>query len=73
METISTRCNGTIQDLDRPQELEIFQRTSQVKWITGQMIFEAAGLQLHSMAYSRKNEHEGRHLVKKRLSKHERG
>ena len=44
METISTGYNRTIQDLDRPWELEIFQETSQVKWMTGQMLFEAARL-----------------------------
>ena len=44
IKTIFTEYNGTIQDLDRLQELEIFQETSQVKWTTDQMVFEAAGL-----------------------------
>ena len=35
METISVGYNGTFQNLDRPWEPEIFQGTSQIKWITG--------------------------------------
>ncbi len=31
METISARCSRDIRDLDRPQKLEIFLRTSQAK------------------------------------------
>jgi len=41
--------------------------------MTGQMVFEAVGLQLHFTAYSREDKHKGRHLVKKRSSKHEGG
>ena len=37
------------------------------------MVFEAARLQLHSMAYSREDEYKGRHLIKKRSSKHKEG
>jgi len=37
------------------------------------MVFEAAGLWLHFMAYSREDEHESRHFVKKRSSKHKGG
>ena len=35
MEITPTGCNGTFQNLDRQQEPEIFQRTSQAKWMTG--------------------------------------
>jgi len=44
METISARCSGDIQDLDGPQKLEIFLRTSQAKWMTGKMVLEVARL-----------------------------
>jgi len=44
METISARCSGDIQDLDRPRKLEIFLRTSQAKWMTGKMVLEVARL-----------------------------
>ena len=73
METISTGYNRTIRDLDRPRELEIFQETSQVKWTTGQIVFEAARLWLYPMTYSGKNEYKSRYFVKKRSSKYEGG
>ena len=67
METISTGYNRTIQDLDRPWELEIFQETSQVKWMTGQMVFEAARLWLYSIAYFREDKHKDVQLLKEEL------
>ena len=67
IETISTGYNRTIRDLDRPRELEIFQETSQVKWMTGQMVFEAARLWLYSIAYFREDKHKDVQLLKEEL------
>ena len=44
MEIISAKCSGDIQDLDGPQKLEIFPRTSQAKQTTGKMVLEVARL-----------------------------
>ena len=44
VETIFTRCIRNIQDMDRPQELEVFPRTSQVKWKTSKMVSEVTRL-----------------------------
>jgi len=44
METISARCSRNIRNLDRPQKLEIFLRTSQAKRMTGKMVLEVARL-----------------------------
>ena len=66
--TIFVGYNGTIWNLDRPQEPEIFQWTSQAKWMTSKMVSEAARLQFYFMTYSEKDKHKGRHFVKKGLS-----
>ena len=70
METISTKCNKTIWNLDRPQEPEILQRTSQIKWMIGQIVLEAAELQFYLMTYSGENKYKDRHFVKERSSKY---
>ena len=44
METISSRCSRDIQDLNRPQKLEIFLKTSQAKQTTDKMVSEVARL-----------------------------
>jgi len=52
MKIIFTKCSRTIQNLDRPQKSEIFQRTPQVKWTTGQMVPKVTRLQFHIMTYT---------------------
>ena len=73
METVFVECIGNIQNLDRPQEFEVFLRTSQTKWKTSKMVSEATRLQLHITAYSREDKHQGRYSIKKRSSEYKRG
>ena len=61
-----------IWNLDGLWEFEIFLRTSQIKWKTSKIVSEVARLWLHIIAYSREDEYQGRHPIKKRLSKYER-
>ena len=70
METISTEHNRTIWNLDRLQEPKILQRTSKIKWMIGQIVLKATGLQFHLMTYSGENKYKGRHFVKERSSKY---
>ena len=72
METISARCSRDIRDLDGPQKLEIFLRTSQAKRTTGKMVSEVARLRLCTMTHSREDEHKGRHPFKKRAGQYKR-
>ena len=44
VETVPTQYSGNIQNLDRPQKLEVFLRISQAKWETSKMVFEATRL-----------------------------
>ena len=65
METISTGRSGNIRNLDRPQESEIFPRTSQIKWTTSKMVLEIAGLRFCFTTYPWEDKHKSRHSFKK--------
>jgi len=68
MGTILVGYHGEIQSLDRLWESQVFQRTAQVKWITGKMIFEVTRLWLHTVTYSRKDKYQDRYFIKEESS-----
>ena len=68
MGTILVRCHGEIQSLDRSWESQVLQRTAQVKWITGKMVFGVTRLWLHTVTYSRKDKYQGRCFIKEESS-----
>ena len=68
MEAVFAGHRRNIQNLNGPQKLEIFPGTSQAKWKTSEMVFEAARLRFYTMTHSRENEHQSRHSFKKRSS-----
>ena len=72
VKAIFTRCIGNIQNLDRPQNFEVFPRASQTKWKASKMVSKVTRPQLHIMAHFRKDEHEGGYPFKKELSGYER-
>jgi len=73
MKTIFARHYREIQSLDRSQESQVFQRTTQAKQMTSKMVFEVTRLQLLTMTYSGKDKYQSRCFIKKRSSKyHER-
>jgi len=39
--------------------------------MTGSMVFEITGLQLHTKAHTGENEHESRHLITKGTGRHQ--
>ena len=70
VETIFTRCYRKVQDLDRSWKSQILQGVLKVKWKTSEMVSEVIRLWFHTVTYTRKNKHEGRHPIKKRLSEY---
>ena len=73
MATIFVRYSGTIQNLDKLQKSEIFQRTTQVKWKTGQMVSKVTRLQFHIMTHIWKDKYKSRYSIEKELGGHSRG
>jgi len=73
VETILVGHNGTFQNLDGPQKLEILLRTSQVKWTTSLVVFKVIELRLYAETYTGKNEYKDRHSFKERTSEYQRG
>ena len=71
METILIEHHWEIQSLDRPQKPQILQRTTQVNWITGKMVFEVTRLWLYTITYSRKNKHQSRHFIEEGLYRYQ--
>ena len=71
METILIEHHWEIQSLDRPQKPQILQRTTQVNWITGKMVFEVTRLWLYTITYSRKNKHQSRCFIEEGLYRYQ--
>ena len=72
IETISVGCHRKVQSLDGSQESQVFQRTSQIKWITDTMVFETTRLWFYIMPHTWENEHKDKHFIKKGLGGHKR-
>ena len=56
--------------MNRSQEYQILQGTSQVKQTTSKIIPKVTRLQFHVVAYTRENKHKGRYSIKKKSGKH---
>ena len=73
METIFAKHYREIQSLDRLQESQVLQETTQVEQMTSKMVFEVGRLWLHTTTYSGKDKYQSRCFIKERSSKyHER-